>query len=186
MTKKDYRSKAKTINKNRSFLYSKAASYQIEKTVINNAHFKNAQTVFIYVSSDSEPETRGIINTALSLGKTVCVPKCITDGIMIAVKINKLSDLSEGRYGLSEPESAENEIASEIIDTAIIPCVCASADLKRLGHGAGYYDRFLGKEHYKICLCFADLIEPTLPCDEYDVIMDEIITEKSVFIKQNS
>ena len=63
-----------------------------------------------------------------------------------------------------------------------VPCISAGKDLRRIGHGAGYYDRFLPKtEAVKICLCFAKLLAENIPTDAYDVPMDMVITEEDIY-----
>ena len=157
--------------------YLKLSDEEIFKGVIRNDRYQAAETVFIYVSTGNEPDTTRLIDEALKSGKTVCVPKCGKKPFMKAVRIGSLKDLKEGAYGIPEPES-DAEFEGKI-DLAVIPCVSATADGVRLGHGGGFYDCFLEKrETYKICLCRRKLMMEKLPAEASDVVMDEVIADK--------
>ena len=156
--------------------YKKSASEIIQQKVIASEQFRKSKSIFVYVSLPNEPATDMIINTALEHGKAVCVPKCISEGKMIAVRINSMSDLKPGAFGIREPVS--DTAAEKDFDLCIIPCVAASPDGKRLGHGAGFYDRFLENLNtFKMCLCFEKNIFEDIPVDEHDILADMIVTE---------
>jgi 5-formyltetrahydrofolate cyclo-ligase len=54
----------------------------------------------------------------------------------------------------------------------------------RIGHGKGYYDKFLIKtsDTCKIGLCFEFQLVKEIPIDQNDIKMDIIITEEKVII----
>lgn len=180
MNKSDLRNEIKSRISSLSGEYIRTAGSQIENRVINSGLYKSSKTLFVYVSTKAEPPTLGIIAHALKSGKTVFVPKCFGKGIMKAARIESLDDLSEGAFGISEPKNCKNTLGAENIDLAIVPCLCACRDGRRLGHGGGYYDRFLEKnDSLKMCLCFEKLLCEDIPTDEHDIIMDYIVTEIS-------
>ena len=155
-------------------------SAAITRSVLESAVYKNARSVFVYVSTPTEPDTRAILENALHAGKRVYVPKCIDMQTMQAVPIASLDELRPGRLGIYEPAHPPESAIPPDIDLAVIPCVGASPQGARLGHGAGYYDRFLAAcETYKLCLCFSALLTPELPQGPCDVPMDAVITERS-------
>lgn len=178
MTKNDLRKTAKAILSEAGKKYFQTAGNIISDKVIGSEEFLKSRTVFIYVSTENEPSTEKIINVALKSGKKVCVPKCVSKTEMKAVEIKSPDELKAGAYGIRETESTGNEVSKEDIDLAIIPCVAASESGKRLGHGAGYYDRFLeNSQAFKMCLCYGKLTFDDIPTDEHDIIMDKVITE---------
>ncbi|MBR3352623.1 MAG: hypothetical protein IKG35_10965, partial [Erysipelotrichaceae bacterium] len=62
------------------------------------------------------------------------------------------------------------------------PCMAAGRNGERLGHGRGYYDRFLKKADGKIiCLCFEDNISDDIDMDDNDVFMPVVMTEKNEY-----
>lgn len=158
-------------------LYRSEASASIVEKVVSSKPFRNSKTIFIYVSTETEVDTCQIIETAFEQGKTVAVPLCTGPGIMKAVEIRSFDDLKPGFYGIMEPVSG-TEITKEEIDLAVIPSVTCDQEGNRLGHGMGYYDRFLqGCRAYKMALCFDKILADQVPTDENDVRMDLVITE---------
>lgn len=172
MTKSELRKKIKEIPLSQE--YRKTASDSISRKVINSEDFSKADVIFTYVSTEREPETREIINKALSLGKKICVPKCGEKPHMDLIYIDSLSCLREAKYGLMEPADG---LAADINDVnlAVIPCVSANENGVRLGHGGGYYDAFL--EHFtenNMCLCFKKLMYDDIPAEEHDIAVNVV------------
>ena len=164
----------------------KEASARIADRVLSSPLYRQAASLFIYVSTDREPDTRALIEDAWHAGKKVYVPKCYGQGRMDAVRVFSWNDLTSGAYGIQEPMNASIEIPFPTIDLAIVPCVRATTDGRRLGHGAGYYDRFLRAHPMPcLCLCFHALLLDDLPTEPLDVPMDAVITEKGFFSKND-
>ena len=59
-----------------------------------------------------------------------------------------------------------------------MPGVAFDHDGNRMGRGKGYYDRFLPliPSTYKIGICFPFQMITSIPAEEHDIRMDEIIT----------
>ncbi len=160
--------------------WSVGDSTAIAHHILNSKDFKEADSLFIYVSMDNEPDTKPIIEEAFKEKKRVFVPKCISKTEMIAVEIKDWDALQPRTLGILEPK--ENEPTSTLFDVGYVPCVSASKDGKRLGHGAGYYDRFLhASSMKKVCMCFEDNLCEEIPMDATDVWMDEVVTEEGFY-----
>ena len=164
---------------------------EIGEKILSSALWKNARSVFLYVSMGKEPETRRLIGSALSEGKAVYVPKCLRaeDGTpgMLAVRIRSLADLVPGLFSIPEPAfdpANPPETAGPCaIDLALVPCVTVTRKGERLGHGGGYYDRFLaaGRKPVTLCLCFDALLSDSVPTAPHDVPADYLATEEGIF-----
>lgn len=166
--------------------YKKQASALISQALLSAAAFREAASVFIYISTPEEPETGEIIRVSLEAGKAVYVPKCVSKTEMLAVRIHSSTAFSPGVFGIPEPADSHDSAPAGKLDLAVIPCVCAAKNGARLGHGAGYYDRFLsGSGVRKYCLCFAALLAESLPVGENDVPMDAVITENGIYEKND-
>lgn len=174
--KEQLRKAIKEQNSTLSAEYKERASRSITERVTASKQFENAETVFVYASTENEPSTNEIIDFALKNGKTVLVPKVTGKRKMIAVKTESRADLKKGYMGIPEPESDE-EFKGKI-DLSVIPCLGASVDGKRLGHGGGYYDTFLeNRETYKMCLCFSVNLRDDIPTEKYDILMNGVVSE---------
>lgn len=147
----------------------------LTEKILELPEYKNAKTVFVYVSHGSEIETSELIREALK-DKQVLVPYCMdSSGIMIACEISSFDDLSEGMYKIYEPKNPE-EFKGDI-DLSIVPGVAFSYDGYRIGYGKGYYDRFLAKNRtFSIGITYDELLFDSIPHNEYDFRLDMILT----------
>lgn len=158
------------------------ADRAIEAAILESEEWKSAGAVFSYVSMADEPDTRGLIEAALREGKTVFVPHCYPDRTMKAVRIESLDALAPGTLGIPEPVDDSVSAAPGEIGLALVPCVSAARDGRRLGHGAGYYDRFLADRSCRtLCLCYEALLCDEIPTDALDVPMDAVVSEKGIY-----
>lgn len=151
----------------------------MEETVLSSAWFRQAESIFSYVSVNREPSTRRILHEALLEGKRVYVPRCVDRQRMRAVRIWSMEDLAPGKLGIPEPREERETALAEELNLMIVPCICAARDGSRLGHGAGYYDRFLEKNRDNtLCLCYEELLRDDIPMTPLDVWMHRVLTEK--------
>ena len=147
--------------------------------------YENSQTVMFYLSYGSEVVTDVMINEFLADGKDVAVPVIQNpgDGIMTAVKINKLEDCYEKVYGIRQPEFDEDEVVSkEEIDLIFVPGIVFDVNGYRVGYGKGYYDRWLeGTDILKrVGLAFEVQLIDKIPNGQYDLPVGRILTEKRI------
>ncbi|ERI90113.1 5-formyltetrahydrofolate cyclo-ligase [Clostridiales bacterium oral taxon 876 str. F0540] len=182
MNKVEIRKSIKSLRDSMNKNEKKLKDDEIFNKVITSRSYINAKTIFIYVSMGSEADTHRIINKALEDNKLICVPKVINrkEG-MKAIKIKSLSELVPGNFGVLEPVSFESQINPAEIDLLIMPGLAFDKFGGRLGYGAGYYDRFLQfvkKEARKLALAYSFQILDKVPMEDYDVFIDEIITEQ--------
>lgn len=85
-------------------------------------------------------------------------------------------------YGFEQPAVDAPIIPVKTIDVVLVPGLAFSFDGRRLGRGAGYYDRFLVTvEATKIGLTTSDRLRADIPLEPHDVKMDWIATEDGVF-----
>ena len=156
--------------------YIREAGQIIAEKVIELPQFQQACSVFCYLSSDSEPSTDRILAEAFR-NKRVYVPKCIDDHEMKAVRIHSNEGLIINGFGIREPKNMDETETS--FDLMIVPCMAAGTHGERLGHGRGYYDRFLQNASGNIiCLCFEKNIRDDIEMDEHDISMPCVITEE--------
>ena len=152
--------------------------------LIDHNLFKDAKSIFIYVSFDGEIDTHSIINYALKEGKIVCVPKIFTKAEgMHLMKIDSFSSLTPGYYGILEPPADSEEMSPEDIDLIIMPGVAFDENGGRVGYGGGFYDRLLAGSNIqstKIALAYRFQVFDKVPSDKWDERVDMIITEEGI------
>ena len=179
--KKELRRKIRQITSELTEDYEKEASEIICDRVIALEDYQKADIVFCFVGMAPEPDTRKIIEDGLAKGKTVCVPLCIDDHTMEAVRITDYDqDLETGWYGLLEPKKGLPVIDIDDLDFAVIPCVTCDAEGNRLGHGKGYYDRYLENTGFPCAMiCYSRVMVPVgeVPVGPYDQAIETVITD---------
>ena len=147
-----------------------------------------------YFSVGSEPSTLAVISELLKSGKRVCLPLCIdldeeghrTDTVeaMEARQITGFDDLVPGAYGIPAPKADTVPVPPEEIDIIILPCISCDRECNRIGHGAGYYDKFLsktGKDCFTMALCYEEAMLDDIPTEPHDMPVDAVVTEKMVY-----
>lgn len=158
--------------------YRRRASDRIQDAVLASPRYRQAESILLYLHMPTEPATDRLVARALADGKRVYVPKCVGPGQMIAVRIRDTADLVPGAYGIPEPRDLSQTAGAAEMDLIIVPCLSAARDGRRLGHGAGYYDRFLaGYGERTLCLCFERMLCGEIPVTALDVRMAEVCTE---------
>ncbi|MDO4941651.1 MAG: 5-formyltetrahydrofolate cyclo-ligase [Lachnospiraceae bacterium] len=153
-------------------------SRKIQDHVLESEGYRRADTIFCYVSFAKEVNVIPIIEDALRTGKRVGVPLCIGKGMMEVREIRSMDELQPGAYGILEPKKGTRKVDKHEIQYAVIPCVTCDKLGNRMGHGAGYYDRYLSDADFiKTILCFEEIMVQEIPTDLYDVRMDYVISQ---------
>ncbi len=181
MTKQELRALIASEVKALSSDYCERADSAICRTVQETELYKNARTMFCYIGTDREIDTRALLNAALKDGKRLALPLCVGKGIMEAREIRSLDDLVSGKFGIPAPADTCPEIAPAEFDLVIVPCSTGNRKGQRLGYGGGFYDRYLSRTNCpRMLLCREQLVKDEIPVEEHDLRMDYIATENGV------
>lgn len=158
------------------------ADERIKNFLQERPEYKNAQTVFCYVSVESEVNTRELIEEMLEEGKKVYSPRCEGKGVMYAHQIFSIEELKGGILGIPTPGKDAPIIDPQELDLILLPGLTCTKEGCRLGYGGGYYDRYLSlaKNATKIMFCRDELLEDDLPMESHDMRADIVITDKEV------
>ncbi len=153
-------------------------SRRIQEKLLINPAILQANSVFLYLSIGSEVETLALMKELLSLGKRVAVPLCDKETkTMVAVEVAETRSLRPGTYGIWEPDPDSPVLPKEEIDVVLVPGLAFDKEGYRLGYGGGYYDKFLADFSGRtIGLAFSESVTDTLPREEFDLPVDEVIT----------
>lgn len=92
--------------------------------------------------------------------------------------------MKKDAYGIPVPDNT-NEIA---INAVIIPILGFDGQGYRLGYGSGYFDRTLAAMNPRplsIGVAFEILRLPTIHPQQYDIAMDYVVTEQSIFCRDD-
>lgn len=158
------------------------------RRLIRSEVYRKSEQLLCFVSLPREPQTSQILAHALRTGKPVAVPRCLPDYSMtfhlLSPKLPLGQQLVSGSYGVHEPLSTLPVIepSPELHPLCLVPGLAFDHQGRRLGYGAGYYDRYLAaypfvtKLGYVSSFCLVDEV-PTEPTDQR---LDGIATERGI------
>ncbi len=150
--------------------------------------YKQAVWVMFYVDHAAEVRTRPLISQALSEGKQVVVPYCHGNNLDTFL-LADLSELQPGMLGILEPAEelrhlAERRVPPESLQVIFVPGVAFDRRGGRIGHGKGYYDRFLAglpSRVLRLGLAFQCQVVAAVPMLPWDAPVDAVITEEAIY-----
>ncbi len=157
--------------------YIRESDGAILNKLLSLVELNEADTVFLYHSVGREVSTVKLMQRLLKDGKRVALPVSGDDGAMEFYLLSSLSELTPGNFGIPEPP-VEQPVKPKLGDIIIVPALCCDKRGHRLGHGAGYYDRYLAKyKCFSICLCRKKLLEDKLPAEDTDITVSLVLTD---------
>ncbi|MFV8834036.1 5-formyltetrahydrofolate cyclo-ligase [Aquisalimonas sp.] len=153
-------------------------SRRIRQRLLAHPAVAAARRLFTFVSFDTEVDTHGIIDALLADDRSIAIPRIMDAHTIRAVPMTGWGDLETGRWGILSPR--DDTSATGPFDVAIIPGVGFTEQGGRIGHGRGYYDRWLAANtvYTTIALAFECQIVPELPLEPHDRPVDIIATEE--------
>ena len=181
--KQALRAKYKKLRQNCPPEVKRRLDEKLTESFLSLNEYKSCETLFTFVSSPIECDTRKIIERALADGKKAAVPKCVSRfGNMRFYYINSLDDLAGGMYGILEPDESRCKPADSYENAlCIVPGLCFDYRHYRVGFGKGYYDRFLEQfSGVSVGICYSKYIESEIPRGAFDRNTDILVTEKFI------
>ena len=144
--------------------------------ILDTDIYKQSKKIGLYKATLNEVNLDNLISVALKDEKEVYIPKVLDDSKMELYRINSISDIKNlSKYNIYEPEGM---IEASTLDLIIVPGIVFDKALYRIGYGKGYYDRYLkNKNTYKLGVVFKECLIDYIPHDEFDIRMDNIITD---------
>lgn len=177
MNKDQIREKIRKMLHSQSREEIKEKSQTIMNKLLNVKEFKNAETVALYLGKPFEVDTNYTIRHLLKGEKKLAVP--VTNSEIKLVEFTSFEDLIMGKFDVYEPR--ERIFIDYVPKVTVIPGIAFDLCRNRIGHGFGFYDKFLeGKNTYKIGLAFEFQVIEEIKCKKHDIGMDLIITEERV------
>ena len=181
MSKEEQRALALAARRALSPNRRRAASEKLCKRLGELPELRKARLVLSYVALPDEADLSWL-HERLAPGTRLCFPVSLPDGVMEAWQPG---NWVKGPYGIWEPDrSCSRPVAPEELDLVLAPCVAFDGDCRRLGHGAGFYDRYLPRVSAPvIAAAFECQRLARVETDAHDRVMDAVVTEKTVYRK---
>lgn len=121
----------------------------VTERLLSLQEYRNSKSVSVYMSMDGEINTRDLIRNIFETNKACYVPCFTGSATMTMVKLKSWEDflsLPVNKWNIPEPaadEVREDALDEQGLDLIIVPGVGFDAEMNRIGHGRGYYDRYI-------------------------------------------
>ncbi|WP_280768447.1 5-formyltetrahydrofolate cyclo-ligase [Salipaludibacillus daqingensis] len=183
MDKRELRLKMKKTLKGIDHVKKQQDENRIYRNLFSHDNWKTSDIIGVTISVGFEIDTTPIIEQAWKEAKTVVVPKCQSrDKTMTFYTLEDFNQLENSFYGLKEPNTDVTEaISPSFIQWLIVPGLIFDRRGYRIGHGGGYYDRFLAKHVLStVSICMPEQLVESIPNDKFDLPVDFLITPDDV------
>lgn len=136
--------------------------------------------VTLFLGVGDEPDTTPLLEALAARGIEVIVPITLDDFSLDWAVYAGPDALADGRFGLREPTGPRlGASAIGTADVVIVPGLSVDADGRRLGQGAGCYDRslpYVAETTPVLAVVFDDeRVAGPLPEEEHDRRVDGVI-----------
>jgi 5-formyltetrahydrofolate cyclo-ligase len=151
---------------------------RIADRFLDVAEVEAAANLLLFWSFGSEVPTARLIERLHERGVTVGLPR-IEGRELVPVRFAPGDPTEPTSFGAMEPSSGR-PIAASDLDVVAVPGVAFDRRGRRIGYGAGYYDRLLPRTPaVSIALAFeVQVLAEQLPAGRTDVDVDMIVTEE--------
>jgi 5-formyltetrahydrofolate cyclo-ligase len=141
------------------------------------------QRVLLFLSNFREIDTAPLLEAALSQGKTVFAPKVEGEELRFYRVRDAKGPWEKGPFGIREPASWEpvgGDLGpGDFPALIVLPGIAFDRAGRRLGHGKGFYDRFLATAPgscLRVGFCAAFQVAPEIPLESWDQRVDALCT----------
>lgn len=140
--------------------------------------YKQAKSIYGYLSYNQEVRTLPILEQAQKDGKRVAVPKVVGDE-MIFIWLDDLSRVAPGGWNIPEPIDNGPEALDETA-LVLMPGLAFDRFGHRCGYGGGYYDRYLEAHpgHPTLALCYDFQMLDHLDTEAHDIPVDFVLWQE--------
>lgn len=178
MDKKALRAEVKAKKRAMTEEQIAATSDALAQQLYAHPAYKEAKSIFGYLSYNQEVRTMPMLERAQKDGKRVAVPKVIGD-TMIFIWLDDLSRVELGYCSIPEPIDNGPEAVDE---TALVmmPGLAFDPTGRRCGYGGGFYDRYLEQHphHPTIAMCYGFQMFDHLDTDPHDIPVNYVLSQE--------
>ena len=166
--------------------YVQAYSARVTERFTAQPFYREARTLYAYLSFNQELRTDGLIHRAWADGKRVAVPRTLGKGVMEFYYIDSFDGFIRSAFGVPEPPEDPEKLADEREVLLLMPGLAFDRAHNRVGYGGGFYDRYLERLHgsgarvFKPALAYEFQIVDSIPANAHDVRVDAILTAEEI------
>lgn len=145
---------------------------------------QRGMAVALYYAVAGEVPTERIRRACIAAGVKLYYPRVIGSGRLAFYPHREGDRWEDGPYGIPQPRVLPGSRPREKgFGIVVVPGIAFDRSGNRLGHGYGYYDRFLATQPetaLRVGLASARQVIPEVPVDAWDVPLHVLVTEEGV------
>ncbi len=161
---------------------SEAAARAVAERIAERPELAAARAVALFASLPDEISTEPLGELVLRRGLRMALPRTLAGARLEFAWVDSFEELRPGRYGVREPAEGSEPAAWSELDWVIVPGLAFDRCGRRLGRGAGYYDRMLAGRTpgAPLVVGVADVsqIVVEVPGESFDERVDAVVTER--------
>lgn len=135
-------------------------------------------TVALYRAAGSEVD----LSFLDAGGLRFCLPVCRGDELQF-YHVDSNTVYQKSSFGIWEPVNAQ-PVKKQEMDILLVPLVAFDEACNRMGHGRGYYDRYLSDCTAKAIGIAFECQKDTLRLHAHDVPLDMIVSEQQIYRRE--
>ncbi|XP_028025217.1 5-formyltetrahydrofolate cyclo-ligase [Bombyx mandarina] len=164
----------------------KRQSQIVYEKVINHSWYKSSSRIALYMSTENEIDTAPLIKHIQARGAAAFVPQYAGGRMrMLHLETGDEQTMPKTKHGISQhgkDQSRDDALGTGGLDLIIAPGVAFSRSGDRLGHGGGYYDKFITNLRLNpetapkiVAVAFNCQVVDMVPTNEQDQKVNEVI-----------
>lgn len=168
------RHQVRTTGATRAAATRRAASDSVCTRLLELDEMRKAAEILCYRAMGHEIDVDDAAGALRRRGQRTSYPR-VAGGRLEVVAVDDTTAFAPGFRGLAEPVGPAQ--VAPALDVVLVPGVAFDALGHRLGHGLGFYDRFLATvSATRIAIAFDEQIVEHVPTEAFDVGMHAIVT----------
>jgi len=183
--RRQYRQARRSISYTTQIVHADATA----RLVTNSGVLLQSAVCGVYLAQhvDGELDTLPLLSRLWSMSKTVGCPVVGRERNMDLYRVEPSTRLIANRYGILEPSTrgvgSGRYLNPLSLSVLFLPLVAFDEAGTRLGMGAGYYDRYLGRLSHTLRPLLIGLAheaqraQAPLPRHDWDIPLDAVVTE---------
>ena len=187
--RKDMRHRRRALSKTQQL----QAAQNLCRTLRCHPALLRARHVACYLPFDGEIDTRPVIAELLRRKKKVYLPTLNGKRLCFA-RYRYNSKMRRNRFNISEPRAHGELLKPWVLQLILLPLVAFDAQGRRLGMGAGFYDRTLAfsrslpKLRKPSLIGLAHQLQQTaaLASEAWDIDLDWVVTDQQILHCKNN
>lgn len=142
-----------------------AESLAVQEMLVRSQVWMAAPVILLYKSTPHEIMTAALISLAIRQGRRVALPR-------VTSKTDMVFDYTDGT------NTCIGSVDTLPLDALIVsPGMAFTKDGWRLGHGGGYYDRYIAKHPCRtVGICFSCQLLEAIPHEAHDMKVERVFS----------